>query len=171
MAKTDDWATFRSAKVEVSVTAAMVAAIASLTTVEWIDLSSIFAGPAAQDQAPTKDVEETPVSGDANPIVSVGPPSARRFSLSFLYTEGEVLGTDDLDVYQDLFKPVIDYGIQLATPFRWSPKGGGSGDALYTTHATGTFILSVTDPVGAVSSEKIMITVSFVTEELTPSTV
>ncbi len=170
MARTDDWVTFRYAKVEVQVTSAMVTALASLTTAEWIDLSSIFAGPMDQPQAPTKDVEETPVSGDANPIVSVGPASARQYTWNLLYTEGEVLGTDNLDVYQDLFKAVIDYSGQLAVPFRWSPAGGASGDNSYATSTTGTFITSVSDPVGGVTSEKIMFAVDFITEDLTVTT-
>ena len=170
MAKTSKWKTNRFVKVEVQVTAAMVTALSSLTTAEWIDLSSIFAGPLNQDQVPTKDVEETPVSGDAEPIVSVGAASARRFTFNFLYTEGETLGTDTLDPYQDIFKPVIDYEGQLSVPFRWSPNGGASGDALYTTSSTGTFIISVSDPVGGVNSNKIMFSVSIVTEALTPST-
>lgn len=171
MAKTSAWATARFNKVEVQVTAAMVTALASLTTAEWIDLSSIFAGPLNQDQAPTKDVEETPVSGDAEPIVSVGSASARRFTFNMLYTEGETLGTDSLDPYQDLFKPVIDYEGDLAVPFRWSPKGGNSGDYQYSTSTTGTFVISVSDPVGPVTSEKIMFSVAIVTEDLTPATI
>lgn len=171
MAKTDDWATFRNAKVEVQITAAAVSAIASLTTAEWIDLSSIFAGPLEQDQIPTKDVEETNVSGDAAPIVSTGPASARRLTFNFLYTEGEVLGTDNLDPYQDIFKPILEYnGSDLALPFRWSPKGGNTGDNQYATSTTETFLLSVGDPVGGVNSSKIMFPVSIVTPDLTVST-
>lgn len=171
MSKTTAWATFRYSKIEVQVTAAMVAALASLTTAEWIDLSSIFNGPMVQDQAPTKDVDETPVSGSGTPIVSVGSASARRFTWTFLYTEGDTIGTDNLDPYQDLFKPVIDYQGDLIVPFRYSPKGGNSGDNLYTTSTAGTFVISVTDPVGGVNSQKIMFSVSIITEDLTPSTV
>ncbi len=172
MAATTKWQTNRYVLPEVNVTAAMVTALASLSTSEWIDLSSIFAGPVAQDQAPTKEVEETPVSGSGVPIVSVGPASARRFSWTLLYTEGETLGTDNLDVYQDLFKPVIDHSTsELVVPFRWSPVGGASGDNRYATSTTGTFLLSVSDPVGGVTSNKIMIVVSFVTEDLTVSTI
>jgi hypothetical protein len=36
MAKADDWRTFRNAKIEIQVTAAMVTALATLTTAEWI---------------------------------------------------------------------------------------------------------------------------------------
>lgn len=171
MAKTTKSVTGRYAKLEVVVSAAMVSAIGSLTTAETIDLSSIFSGPAAQDQAPTKDVEETPVSGDAEPINSVGSASSRRFSYTFLYTEGDTIGTDNLDPYQDLFKPIIDYEGDLPVQFIYSPKGGASGDYEYTTSATDSFIISVTDPVGGVNSSKLMYTVSIVTGTYTPSTV
>ncbi len=170
MARTSKWVAFRYAKVEVEVTAAMVTALASLSTAEFIDLSSIFAGPMDQDQSPTKDVEETPVSGDANPIVSVGPASARQYTWNMLYTEGETLGSDNLDVYQDLFKAIIDHSAALIIPFRWSPNGGASGDNSYATSTTGTFVTSVSDPVGGVTSEKIMFSVSFITEDLTVTT-
>jgi hypothetical protein len=154
----------RFAKVEVQVTAAMVTALASLSTAEWVDLSSVFSGPVDQPQNPTRDVEETPVSGDASPIVSVGPNSARQFAFTMLYTEGEVLGSDNLDPYQDLFKPVMEDDAALVMPMRWTPAGSG-GD-IYTTSATGTFMIGLTDPVGGVTSEKIMFTVTITTETL-----
>lgn len=171
MAKTTAWATARFNKVEVQVTSAIVTAIAGLSTAEWIDLSSIFAGPLDQPQEPTRDAEETPVSGDATPIVSVGPNSARQFTFNFLYTEGETLGTDNIDPYQDLFKPVMEYTSALSIPFRWSPKGGNSGDNRYATSTTETFMLSLSDPVGGVTSNKIMFAVTIITPDLTTSTV
>jgi hypothetical protein len=172
MAKTDDWVTNRFVKVELQVTAAMVTALASLTTAEWIDISSIFAGPLDQPQEITKDVEETPVSGDATPITSLGTASARRFAFTVLYTEGEVLGTDNLDPYQDILKPVVEYGsAALSMPMRWSPAGGNSGDNLYTTSATESWVTSLSDPVGGVTSEKIMISFELSTPDLTTSTV
>lgn len=172
MAKTDDWVTNRFVKVELDVTAAMVSALASLTTAEWIDISSIFAGPLDQPQEITRDIEETPVSGDATPITSAGAASARRFAFSILYTEGEVLGTDNLDIYQDVLKPCMEYsGTALSMPMRWSPAGGNSGDNQYTTSTTETFLTSLSDPVGGVTSEKIMITFEISTPDLTTSTV
>ena len=132
MAKTDDWLTLRFAKVEFEVTAAMVTALASLTTNEWIDISSIFAGPLDQPQEISRDIEETPVSGDGTPITSSGTLSARQFAFNILYTEGEVLGTDNLDIYQDLLKPLMEYASgALSMPVRWSPNGGAGGDNLY----------------------------------------
>ena len=163
MARTDDWTTMRFVKVEVQVTAAMVTALASLTTAEWVDLSSCFPGPIDQPQNPTRDVEETPVSGDASPIVSVGPNSARQFAFTLLYTEGEVLGTDNLDPYQDIFKPVMEDDEALVMPMRWTPQASGD---VYTTSATGTYMIGLTDPVGGVTSEKIMFTATITTETL-----
>lgn len=169
MAKTDDWTTMRFSKVEVNVTAAIVAAT-PLSTVAWIDLSSIFAGPLDQPQSPSRDVEETPVSGDAQPIISVGPNSARQFAFSFLYTEGETLGTDNIDPYQDLFKLVMEYAGVLPLAMRWSPAGGNTGDNLYTTSLTESFLIGLTDPIGGVTSEKIMFTATIATNGLTVST-
>ncbi len=171
MAKTTNWITNRFVKVEVEVTAAIVTALGGITTAEWIDISSIFSGPLDQPQQTTRDTEETPVSGDAQPIVSVGPNSARQLTFTMLYTEGETLGTDNLDIYQDLLKPVMEDTTVLSIPFRWSPNGGASGDNLYTTNSTGTFIVSMGDPVGGVTSAKILIPVQVITEDLTVSTI
>lgn len=171
MAKTSAWVTNRFVKVELDVTAAMVSAIAGLTTAEWIDISSIFAGPLDQPQEVTRDIEETPVSGDATPITSVGSASARRFAFSILYTEGETLGTDNLDIYQDVLKAVMESTTVLSMPMRWSPAGGASGDNLYTTSTTESFMTSLSDPVGGVTSEKIMVTFEISTPDLTVSTV
>lgn len=171
MAKTDDWVTNRFVKVELQVTAAMVTAIGALSTAEWIDISSIFSGPLDQPQEVTKDIEETPVSGDATPITSQGTATARRFAFTILYTEGEVLGTDNLDIYQDVLKNVMESSTSLSMPMRWSPAGGNSGDNLYTTHATESFLTSLSDPVGGVTSEKIMISFEISTPDLTVSTI
>lgn len=171
MAKTDDWRTFRSAKIEIQVTAAMVTALASLTTAEWIDLSSIFPGPLNNNQPKTRESESTNVSGDTSPILSVGPGGTEQYTFTFLYTEGEVLGTDNLDLYQDILKPVMDTEPVLIVPFRYSPAGGATGDNLYTFSSTGTYIMSVTPPVGGVTANKIMITVVVETENVTVSTI
>jgi hypothetical protein len=171
MAKTAQWGTMRFAKVEVSITAAAVAAIAGLTTSEWIDLSSVFAGPLDQPQNPTRDKEETPVSGDAAPILSVGPNSGREFAFSFLYTEGETLGTDNLDPYQDIFKAIMEDDAALSVPMRWSPAGGAGGDYQYSTSTTESFMVGLTDPIGGVDSSKIMFTVTIATPDLTAATV
>ena len=171
MAKTSAWVSFRFAKVEVSVTAAMVTAIAALSTAEWIDLSSIFSGPLDEPQNVTRDKEETPVSGDALPIISVGPASARELAFTFLYTEGETLGSDNLGPYTDIFKNSIEDATALSVPFRFSPATGASGDLLYTTHATESFMVALTDPVGGIDSSKIMFTVTIVTPDLTVSTI
>lgn len=172
MAKTTAWVTNRFVKVEIQVTSAMVTALASLTTAEWIDISSIFAGPIGQPQQLTRDIEETPVSGDGTPITSASGPSSRRMSFAVLYTEGETLGTDNLDIYQDLLKPAMEYasGV-LSVPIRWSPAGGGSGDNQYTTSTTESFITALGDPIGGVTSEKIMIPFEVNTPDLTTSTV
>lgn len=171
MAKTSLWGTMRFAKVEVSITTATAAAIAGLTTVEWIDLSSIFSGPLDQPQNPTRDKEETPVSGDAAPILSVGPNSGREFAFTFLYTEGETLGTDNLDPYQEIFKAIMEDASALIVPMRWSPGGGVGGDNLYTTSLTESYIVGLTDPIGGVDSSKIMFTVTIATPTLTVSTI
>ena len=171
MAKTSLWKTNRFVKVEITVTAAMVSALASLTTAEDIDISSIFVGPIEQPQEISRDIEETNVSGDATPITSAGVTSARRFAFTILYTEGETLGTDNLDIYQDLLKPTMEASTALSMPITWSPDGGGSGDNQYTTSATETFITSLSDPVGGVTSEKIQITFEVSTPDLTVATV
>jgi hypothetical protein len=171
MAKTTAWVTNRFVKVEIEVTAAMVSALASLTTAEKIDISSIFVGPVDQPQEISRDIEETPVSGDATPITSAGVTTARRFAFTILYTEGETLGTDNLDIYQDLLKPTMEASTALSMPVTWSPDGGDAGDAEFTTSATESFITSLSDPVGGVTSEKISITFELSTPDLTVATV
>lgn len=170
MAKTAKSKTFRFAKVEIVISATNVSDTA-LTTAETIDLSSIFAGPLDQPQISSRDIEETPVSGDPTPILSAGPAGARKFAFTFLYTEGETLGTDNLDPYQELFKVCHEASVAQSLQMIFSPAGGAVGDNEYTTHASESFIESLSDPVGGVDSSKIMFTVVIATPDLTVGTV
>ena len=171
MAKTDDALTFRSAKVEFEVTAAMVSALASLTTAEWVDFSSVFAGPMDQGQQVTLPVAETNVSGSSDPIVSVGPNSGRGYNFTILYTEGDDLGTDNLDMYQDFLKPVIENSTTLVASFRWAPAGGAAGDYQYTTDTTNSYISALSDPVGVVDENLMRVDFSITTSSLTTATI
>jgi hypothetical protein len=171
MAKTDDALTFRSVKVELEVSAAMVSAISNLTTAEWIDISQVFVGPMDQGQQVTLPIAETNVSGDADPIVSVGPNSGRVFNCTVLYTEGDDLGTDTVDIYQDILQPTIEASTALLFNMRWSPNGGGSGDAQFTTETTNSYLSALSDPVGVVDENLIQVQFSVATGGITTATI
>jgi hypothetical protein len=170
MAKTDDALTLRSAQVEFDVTAAMTAAISNLTTVEWIDISQIFVGPMDMGQQVTLPIAETNVSGDADPIVSVGPNSGRVYNFTVLYTEGDDLGTDTIDFYSDYLKPAIEASPALPIHFRWSPNGGASGDLQFTSETGNSWLSALSDPVGAVDENLIQINFSVTTGGITTAT-
>jgi hypothetical protein len=171
MAKTAAALSFRSAKVEFDVTAAMTAALASLTTVEWIDISSIFNGPLDQGQQVTLPIAETNVSGDSDPIVSVGPNSGRVYNVTVLFTEGETLGSDNIDFYQDYLQPAIEASPALPIHMRWSPNGGASGDAQFTTETGNSWLSALSDPVGVVDENLIQVQFSITTGGITTATV
>jgi hypothetical protein len=170
MAKTTAGLTFRSVEVEFDVTAAMTAAISGLTTVEWITIDSIFSGPMDQGQQVTLPIAETNVSGDADPIISIGPNSGRVYNFTVLYTEGDTLGTDNIDFYSDYLKPLIEASPALPCHFRWSPNGGAVGDLQYTSETGNSWLSALSDPVGVVDENLMRVNFSVTTGGLTTAT-
>jgi hypothetical protein len=122
-------------------------------------------------QQVTLPIAETNVSGDADPIVSVGPNSGRVYNLTVLFTEGETLGTDNIDFYQDYLQPAIEASPALPVHLRWSPNGGAGGDAQFTTESSNSWLSALSDPVGVVDENLIQIQFSITTGGITTGTV
>lgn len=172
MAKTDKAKTFRVADFGIIISAAHVAAIAGLTTPERISLKTILAGQGLQQSTVSNRGHSAHhVVGDADPIIDIGPRSEEVYTANILYTEGETLGTDTLDPYEEILEPLYKLEPPLPVQFYWSPAGGNSGDNEYITDANNSFLKSLASPVGGSQAGKIMTPFSFVTPAVAPSNV
>lgn len=172
MAKTTQGISPRKAKLEMVVSAAMVTAIAALSTAETVDLSSCIKG--TDGGGLTRVVEKEWVIGDDEAITTYDTRLTRGdLNVVGLYTNGkETLGTDTFDLYSVL-KSLAEYtASDLSVQFIWSPAGGAVGDAEYTTDATESFIASLSDPVGGVETTgKQQFTMAISSPSLAESTV
>ena len=159
MAKTNNSLSARRTQLEVTVSAALVAALASLTTAEDIDMGSITM-EVAQAQVSEREITEDNVFGDIAPIITPdGVVSGERYDVTILYTQGkDQLGTDLIDIYSDLLLPLHLLQDAISIPHSWSPAGGNVGDERYVTDPNQTFLASLPKPVGGSSSDKIKIT-------------
>lgn len=162
----------RKGKLEMVVSAAMVAALASLSTAENIDLSSV--AKSVGGGGLTRAVNKEYVMGDDEAISDYDTRMERGpFQINFLYTNGEEqLGTDDLDPYT-ILKELAEYtGSDLSVQFIFSPAGGNIGDEQFTTDLNQSFITALDDPVGGADSNgKIAISMSVDSPSYTASTV
>ena len=155
--------------VEMTFSAALVAALASLTTAETIDISSVVAR-VEEGNSISREITEDPVVGDKTKIISPSTSlSAADYTIFFYYTQGkEALGTDTIDPVVILREAHL-----LATPlpisFAWS-IGGAVGDEKETTSATDTYIQSVGTAVPGESGRK-LIPVHIFTSDVTVSTI
>ncbi|MCA9921549.1 MAG: hypothetical protein KC419_08140 [Anaerolineales bacterium] len=171
MAKTAQAVGGKRFKFEISITAELVAALAYLTTVETVDISSIT--KAYEGGAKKRPVNKEWVSGDKDPIseqddqVTVDPAT-----LSFLYTNGkETLGTDGFD-FGKLLNDVIMSDGALSLPYIVSVAGGNTGDEEWASDTTQTFVTEVANPAGSVDTAgKVQRTCIFDSSTLTPATV
>jgi hypothetical protein len=132
----------RRRKVEITLSAAAVAALASLTTAESIDISSIVKNVSAGEISRT--VNREYVTGDNEAIIDLDTRIERGpVVITCLYTNGkEVLGTDDLDPY-DVIKEFAEYDGELSLPVIDSPAGGNSGDQEFASGAADSFVSNV----------------------------
>ncbi len=171
MAKTANSVSARRMKTEVVVSAAVAAALASLTTAENIDMSSIVV-EWAQGSAPQRPVDKQPVQGDNYAILTQDDGiSETTFTVTILYTKGaDSLGTDNIDIYQDLLRPLFHNSSPLALQHVFSATGA-VGDYEYTTHATETFVTDMPDPVGGSTNEKIKLTYTIETSQVTDAVI
>lgn len=158
MTKTANSVSARRMKTEVTISSAVAAALAALTTAEDIDISSITV-EWVQNSPPQRPVDKQPVQGDNYPILTQDDGiSETTFNVTVLYTKGaDTLGTDSVDFYQDILRPLFHNTTPLSLPHIFSATGA-VGDYEYTTHATETFVTSCPDPVGGATSEKIKLT-------------
>lgn len=169
MAKTTKSVDGQYGLVELTFSAEAVAALASLTTAETIDISSIVAR-VEEGSTSSREVTEDAVVGDTTKIISPGTSlSAEEYTIYLYYTQGkETLGTDSIDVVT-----VLREAHKLATPvpipFGWS-IGGAVGDERFDTSATDTYLKSIGGAVPGEAGRK-LIPVTVFTSETTPSTI
>lgn len=172
MAKTVNATGAKRAKVELVFNAALVAALASLTTAETIDISSIVKGISGGDL--TRTVEKEYVIGDSAAIETYDPQlQYADLVITFLYTNGkDELGTDDIDIGAVLDEAAVYVGSNLSLQVIWSMAGGAVGDEERITGADDTRIVGLTPPVGGVDTNgKIQRTLTLSIQSVTKATV
>ena len=172
MTKTANAVNAKRTKVELVITAAMVTALASLTTAETIDISSVVKSISGGDL--TRVVNKEFVTGDASPILDYD--TDKQYSdivVVFLFTNGgDALGTDTIDIGTILDELAAYVASGLSLQIIWSVAGGNSGDEERLSSATETFIVGLTQPVGGVDSTgKVQRTLTLSTSEVTKATV
>jgi hypothetical protein len=171
MAKTTQAVGGKRFKVEIVITAALVAAFTELDTEETIDISSVT--KAIAGGAKSRPVNKEWVSGDDDPIqeqdnqITTAP-----ITLTFLYTNGkESFGTDGFD-FGWLLNSVISSSTPLSLPIIYSIPGGAIGDEEWASDAAATFVTEVGAVEGNVDTAgKVQRTCVFEPNTLTPATV
>ena len=172
MPKTAQAVNAKRTKIEIVVSAEMVAALASLTTVETIDMSSIAKSISGGGQ--TRVVNKEYVTGDATPILDYDTNvDEGDLVINMLHTNGkETLGTDNLDIPAILNEIINHTAVDLSVQFIWSVAGGAVGDEERLTHPTETYLIGLTDPVGGVDdSAKVQQSLTLSTSAVTLATV
>jgi len=172
MAKTANATHGKRTKVEAVMTAALVAALASLTTAETIDWSSVVKSISGGEL--TRTVEKEYVTGDDTPILSYD--TNIQYSdivIVFLYTNGkDTIGTDLIDFGEFLDDLAVVTSSDLSLPIIWSVAGGAIGDEERLSSATETFVVGLTAPVGGVGDNaKVQRTLTLSTSQVTKATV
>ena len=154
--------------VNMTITAALVSALASLTTAEAIDISSVVAR-VEEGSAPTRQNAEDTVVGDKTKIISPATSiSAASYTIYFYYTQGkETLGTDDIDPVT-ICREIMQLAVPLPIVFDWS-IGGAVGDEKSTT-AVDTYIQSVGNQIPGTAG-KMMIPVQIYTSNVTTAVI
>lgn len=169
MAKTNNSVFGTKGYLKVEVTAAMVSALASLTTAEVIDISPIVES-IEQTSEEESEIAADHALGDNDPILDVNPNrGVESYQITLFHTRGlEALGTDLIDPYEDIFRAIRENDPTLSVPITWS-MGGESGDTEEASSSTETFITGIGKPVSA--DGKVRVTVSFTTPPTTSSVI
>lgn len=155
--------------VKLTVSAALAAAVDTLTTPEAIDLSSCVE-KLEQVTEEESEVSQDWVVGDNDPIVDVSEKRGmERYRVTLFYTQGkEELGTDALDPYSDLVRAIREQAPAVSVPHSWS-IGGASGQEQEATDTNKTFITKISKPV--FGKEKVRVTYEFVCPPTTKSVI
>lgn len=161
--------TFFTSEFGIIISAAHVSALAGLTTAERISFEIVM-NQLNQTQVSERGHSETHVTQSSTPLVSIGPASAEVYQATLVYTEGETLGTDNLDPYEDILEPLYILDPPLPVQFYWQVDDVNS-TIEHVTSSTESYIKSLGKPVGGATSDKIMIPFSFVCPPITPSAV
>lgn len=172
MAKTANATGAKRAKVELTINAAAVAALASLTTAETIDISSVVKSISGGDLS--RVVEKEYVIGDSDAIETYDPQLVYSdVVIVFLYTNGkDEVGTDDIDIGTILDEMAATTSTNLSLPVIWSMAGGAVGDEERISGADDTRIVGLTQPQGGVDTAgKVQRTLTLSVQSVTPATV
>ena len=161
--KTTNSISGRIGLLEVTISAAVVAALSGLTTAEDVNFSQA-AVMIEETTSATRETDAQPVIGDKNPILTQSETlSTVRYKITLLYTKGsDQLGTDNVDAYTDIIRPAFMNATPLSLPHSWTFGGEGvevTGQERYTTDADETYIVSVQTPTpSANNASKIALT-------------
>ncbi len=172
MTKTTKAISIKRGYFHVDITAAIVAALSGLTTVEELDFSSVVE-VVEQVQEAASEIAEDFVIGDDDPIVTMdASASAEKYKVTMFYTQGkETLGTDSVDPYTDVIRAIREHTSPLPVQFLWA-VGGNTGDEEEATSATDCYISSISKPVPAASgSGKVRVTFNFTTPKTVVSVI
>jgi hypothetical protein len=173
MAKTTKSKTFYAADFGIIISAELVTAVggamAGLITAERISFKPVLA-EITQGQTSERAHSATHVVGDPDPLIGTGPRSEEVYTANIVYTEGEALGTDLLDPYEDILIPIFALHPAVPVQFYWQVDEENS-TIEHVTSATDCFLKSIGKPVGGATANKVMIPITFVTPFVTPSAV
>lgn len=172
MAKTTKSISIKRGYFHVDISAAIVAALAGLTTAEELDFSSVVESIEQNNEA-EREISEDFVIGDADPIITPEDVlTSEGYLVTMFYTQGkETIGTDSLDPYTDVIRAIHENSTALPVQFLWS-VGGNTGDEEEQTSTTDCYITAVSKPVpSASSSGKSRVTFAFRTPKTTVSVI
>ena len=126
-----------------------VTALASLTTAETIDISSLVKS-VTQNNVAERTIDKDYVIDDPNPIISPeNTLTAERYTIAFYYTQGqETIGTDALDP-ATLLREMHLHPVQYPLQFKWVIGKPTVGNEEYSTSPTDSYLVSVATPVVA----------------------
>lgn len=167
MAKTANSVSPRRTKSELTIPAAVATALASVTTQETIDISSVVVDVQLGSE-PERTITEQMVHGDDKAILELAKDiTPATINITILYTKGkDALGTDELDVHS-LFWEIFNHTASaLSIPYTWSPTGA-VGDEEFSTDANETYVMKCPPPVGGTTNEKIKVVISLRTPNIT----
>lgn len=172
MAKTANAVNAKRTKIELVINAAWVAALASLSTAETVDFSSVTKSISGGEL--TRETQKEYVTGDAAPIIDQDTDLVYSdIVITFLYTNGkDTVGSDNIDVGAVLDEMAVYVASQIPLPVIWSVAGGAVGDEERISDASETYIKGLTPPVGGVDSTgKVQRTLTLGTSSILPATV
>lgn len=134
----------RTRSLKLNITAALVAAT-SLTTVEKMQINSVVKSTSGGHESSA--VSREYVFGGATAIIDASDKvEVEPFVMTLLYTNGkETLGTDTKDP-STILKEIFNLSPKIPLQIEDSPAGANSGDELFTSSLTESYITGIQHP-------------------------